>query len=300
MGLPSSVAYRDAQRKQIAASIHKTMISTSYQQNFAVLFGLSKILMLGFLVGSAVSSHQYFRGLLGYKIPAGDWLLYSTICLQVVYEGVKFGLGSIFLKNWYSLIPMRLPLLGLLFVVVSGYSMYASIMGGGQLARNSGKIKAITSTHNAEIDQINKEITSINRRHTWKGNTYIAEGTPDKKLLLAKEALLATARQNKNTAIAENSATERAHVQTYRWWFAAFELFFVLCLLYSYIYRKRVAWEYARTIEGAEDAPSLDTSTVGATATCKHPNCEVTFKRKTLTHLFCCAQHKNDFNNNHR
>jgi hypothetical protein len=152
---------------------------------------------------------------------------------------------------------MRIPYgLAVVAIFISALSIWASIQGGGNMAVNPQAIEQAASPFAAEAAILRQEIADIKNRNTWKGKIWIAGA--DKKLLHQKEAQLARVLTGRDQATAKAEAKEAMNVQTYQYAFSGFELVFIICTLWAWYFRRRVAVEAEsqylteKTTEGRE------------------------------------------------
>lgn len=75
------------------------------------------------------------------------------------------GLFSLPAKPNYALLAFAL--------ILSICSIYASIIGGGNLGIDNVKVETVKSEYDKEIATLRTEITDIQKRNSYKGNTYI-------------------------------------------------------------------------------------------------------------------------------
>ena len=228
---------------------------------------------------SLVSSYGYFEGLLSVKLEGLPLLIAAGLAVALVEIAKYFVMNRVF-ADLFRLAGVQIPYgLAVVAVAISALSIWASIQGGGNLAVNPQAVQAAASPHQNEIATLRQEISDIKQRNTWKGKTWIAGS--DKRLLHQKEMQLAAAIEAKNKAIAEAEAKEQSSIQTYQYAFSGFELLFLICTLWTWYFRKRVAIE--------AEARYIDTVNVngerGKQKTCEH--CGTTFTKKHWNARYC-------------
>ncbi|MCU0393782.1 MAG: hypothetical protein MUE81_21935 [Thermoflexibacter sp.] len=204
-----------------------------------VLTFLAQMLSLG-------SEYSYFSQVFSSSL-SGALLILATVLFCLFIEASKYFVFGAFFKQMFLLTKSSInPFLLVLGILISGVSIYASVMGGGTFGIDTAKIVSTESKHDSEITTLRKEIAELHKRNTWKGNTYI-QGK-DKQLLHTKEAELSKAKQQKEGELKQVEAKNKESELTYRYWFGAFELVFVVCTWFVYYFKKRTTIECAKEV----------------------------------------------------
>jgi hypothetical protein len=150
-------------------------------------------------------------------------------------------------------LPYRLEVSFLLFAsFLCIVSMYASIVGGGNLGIDKERIVSTNRLYDKEIVSIKDEIKSIVARNTWKGSTWFKPA--DEKLLHQKESFLSSvlAKKEKELNQIDNDNVQQA--TTYRFAFAFFDCLFIACTVFVWSFKRNVVIEYkAMNMESFQD-----------------------------------------------
>jgi hypothetical protein len=229
-----------------------------YYTRFKALYWFAVVLALGAQVGSLISEYSYFEAIALIKLTG----LYATIAaglFVVTLEFAKYYIVNRLFADIFRLAGVRVAYgLAIVAICISALSVWASIQGGGSFAVNPQAIEAATSPYATEIATLRQEIADIKQRNTWKGQTWIAGA--DKKLLHTKEAQLSAAIAGKERAANEAKEKESSNIAAYQYAFSALEAVFLICTLFVYYFKKRVAIEsLAAAPTRPEPAPVLQT-----------------------------------------
>jgi hypothetical protein len=214
----------------------------SYFQTYRGLFFAALFFALVSQVASGLSSYTFYATLFQIKV-SGILLVLTTVSVLALVEIGKYFLFHHVFADMFSLSGKKMAW-GLLLVglALSGLSMYASVVGGGNLGIDHARVTMAEDKFGSEIAQIRKEINEIQHRNTWKGQTWLP--TKEKTLLHQKEAELARLKDQKTTTLLDIDQDNEKSKLTYQFGFGAFDLLFFLCLLFQYHYKKRCAVEY--------------------------------------------------------
>lgn len=221
-----------------------------YRLLFLLCYGMAFLAQ----IASAISSYHFFASLLSHKL-WGLGLIIATVILLLSIEALKYVLVNKSFAKLFALHPQRPFVLLFLAATLSLLSMYASIVGGGNLGIDVTKTTQTTQDFDREIAVIRQEIQAILHRNSWKGSTYLAG--KDKNLLHNKELELTQLKQNKEKALTD-LAQYNAQIQTsYQIGFGIFECLFVLCSIFIWYYQKRSAVDYLAT-ESSNHIPTTN------------------------------------------
>jgi hypothetical protein len=228
-------------KRQFEVAAAAALSARPYYDSRRGLFWFAYLTAFACQAASAASSWRYVEGLLAVKL-SGPALVAATAAGLLLVECAKF---HVFKALFADLFRLSGPKLGLglagAALAVSAVSVWASVQGGGSLAVDPRAVGRAAAPHQSEVAALRSEIADIQRRNTWKGSTYIAGA--DKKLLHQKEGQLAAAMAGRDGATEAAQEKERAAVDAYRYAFGGFEALFLLCTLFVWHFRKRVAVE---------------------------------------------------------
>lgn len=192
-------------------------------------------------IATAISSYSFFVDLFAPKI-TNEYALIVCVCVVLaIIEIMKFitlnkallGLFSLPAKPNYVLLSFAL--------VLSICSIYASVIGGGNFGIDNVKVETVKSEHDKEIATLRAEILDIQKRNTYKGNTYIVG--KEKKLLHAKETTLQALQAKKDNELNKVHTTNETNANTFKIGFALFDILFLLCSLHVWNFKKLVSIE---------------------------------------------------------
>jgi ribosomal protein S27AE len=245
-------------RAQFEKSAYVELSEKDYYTRYRALYWFAVVLALLAQVGSLVSEYSYFEAIALIKLTG--WAATIAAGLFVItLEFAKFYVINRLFADVFRLAGVRVAYgLAIVAIGISALSVWASIQGGGSLAINPQAIESATSPYATEIATLRQEIADIKQRNTWKGQTWISGA--DKKLLHAKEQQLSAAITAKDKAVREAKDKESANVTAYQYGFSALEAVFLVCTLFVYYFKKRVAIEsLAAAPTRPEPAPVLQT-----------------------------------------
>jgi hypothetical protein len=228
-------------RRQFEIAAVRRLSQSDFYTSYRPLFVFALCLALLAQVASLVSEYGYFESVLSVKL-SGYALIVAAGFAVVLLELAKYFVMNRVFADLFRLAGMRIPYgLAVIAVGISALSVWASIQGGGNMAVNPQAIEQAASPFATEAAILRQEIADIKNRNTWKGKTWIAGA--DKKLLHQKEAQLAQVLAARDQATAKAEAKEAMNVQTYQYAFSGFELVFIICTLWAWYFRRRVAVE---------------------------------------------------------
>ncbi len=249
----SSVFSLFGRESEIAKS-KKDILHSDFFENYAPVYYFAILCSFALLVASAISEFSFFEGLLAPKAKNPILLIALTFACVVSLETAKYYiLGSTFKQAFAIGKSDLLPFFFAFSLLLSGLSMYGSVVGGGKLGIDSEKPIAVETKHDSEISQIRSEIKDIKARNTWKGNTWIVG--KEKALLQEKEAFLAKTQSQKETELAQVQSENQANETTFSWVFGGLEVMFWVVMAFVWYFRKRVAIE--SVLESPDDRVQL-------------------------------------------
>ncbi len=220
----------ESYRKELSNQPYYTMMRGFYFFAYAVIFACQSV--------SAYSEYIYFTGFLSHLL-TGVWLMVGSASVALVIEGFKFFLFNILFSALYNVQGRSQfsPIVFAFCLLVSSISITTSIIGGGTLGIDTAKALSTESKHDRAISALRQEITEIQKRNTWRGNTYI-QGK-EKVLLHAKEDELSKAKNLKENNLKEVETSNKEQELNFRYGFASFEITYILLTLFTYYYKKR-------------------------------------------------------------
>jgi uncharacterized protein YukE len=256
-------------RRQFEIAATRKLSQSDFYTSYHSLFIFGLCLAFVAQAASLISEYGYFEAVLSVKL-TGLPLLIAASFAVILLEGAKYFVMNRVFADLFRLAGVRVSYgLAVIALALSALSVWASIQGGGNLAVNPQAITDAANPYEQEISTIRQEIADIKQRNTWKGKTWIAGA--EKKLLHQKEEQLAAVIAGKEKATNEAQSKEAANIKTYQYAFSGFELLFVICTLWAWYFRRRVAVEaeihYLKreTTGGTEPKPFYETATPKAT-----------------------------------
>jgi hypothetical protein len=213
----------------------------TYYETYKELYFGAKCFAVLAQIATAISSYSFFADLFAAKI-TNEYALIVCVCVVlIIIEVMKFitlnkallGLFSLPAKPNYVLLAFAL--------VISLCSIYASVIGGGKLGIDNEQVSTVKSEFDTEIAILRAEITDIQKRNSYKGNTYIAG--KEKKLLHQKEGNLTDLQAKKDSELAKVHDLNETNANTFKIGFGLFDIFFLLCSFYVWYFTKLVAIE---------------------------------------------------------
>jgi hypothetical protein len=245
-------------RAQFEKSAYVELSEKDYYTRFKALYWFAVVLALGAQVGSLVSEYSYFEAIALIKLTGWAAIIAAGLFV-VTLEFAKYYIVNRLFADIFRLAGVRVAYgLAIVAIGISALSVWASIQGGGNLAVNPQAIEVAVSPYATEIATLRQEIADIKQRNTWQGKTWIAGA--DKKLLHKKEAQLTAAITAKDKAANEAKEKESSNIAAYQYAFSALEAVFLICTLFVYYFKKRVAIEsLAAATSRPEPAPVLQT-----------------------------------------
>lgn len=223
-------------------SFVKTLSSTqSYYDSNVLMYRLAYVFSVVCQVATMVSSYTFFAAILAPKISI-VLLPYVIVFLLLLIEVLKYVSFHKAMEGLFSL-PYRLEVSFLLFAsFLCIVSMYASIVGGGNLGIDKERIVSTNRLYDNQIVSIKDEIKSIVARNTWKGSTWFKP--KDEALLHQKEALLSSVLAKKEKELNSIENDNQVQATTYRFAFAFFDLLFILCTVFIWNFKRNVVIEF--------------------------------------------------------
>ncbi len=253
-----------AQTTNTLQFVEELQPKTYYETYKDLYFGAKVFAVLAQIV-TAISSYSFFVDLFAPKITNEYALIFCVCVVLVIIEIMKFitlnkallGLFSLPAKPNYVLLSFAL--------VLSICSIYASVIGGGNLGIDTQKVVTVKSEFDNEIATLRAEISDIQKRNSYKGNTYIVG--KEKKLLHAKETTLQGLQAKKDNELTKVSEANEANANTFKIGFGLFDILFLFCTLYVWSFKKFVAIENLATellITIPIDNKIIDSENVGS------------------------------------
>lgn len=217
----------------------------TYYETYKDLYFGAKCFAVLAQIATAISSYSFFANLFAAKITNEYALIFCVCVVLVIIEIMKFitlnkallGLFSLPAKPNYVLLSFAL--------ILSICSIYASVIGGGNLGIDNEQVNVVKSEFDNEIAILRAEITDIQKRNSYKGNTYIVG--KEKKLLHTKETTLQGLQAKKDSELAKVHDLNETNANTFKIGFGLFDILFILCTLYVWSFKKFVAIENLAT-----------------------------------------------------
>jgi Zn finger protein HypA/HybF involved in hydrogenase expression len=233
--------YRFFQKRTFEVAAETELRQKDHYDSNIGLYWFCLVLTFALQGASAVSEWGFFFELVSVQLTGASAYIATGFSVLLI-ETAKFFVINAALSGLFVLGKARVQLgLILIGLALSAVSIYASVMGGGEFGIDTEAIVTTDRTHSTEVARIRKEIDDIQERNTWKGKTWLPKA--EKKLLQAKEQQLTAAINNKGKAISTIEAENMANRDIYRYWFAAFELGYLLATIFVWSFRRRVAVE---------------------------------------------------------
>lgn len=223
-------------------SFVKTLSSTrSYYDSNVLMYRLAHVFSIVCQVATMVSSYTFFAAILAPKISI-VLVPYVIVFLLLLVEVLKYVSFHKAMEGLFAL-PYRLEVSFLLFAsFLCIVSMYASIVGGGNLGIDKERIVSTNRLYDQQIVSIKEEIKSIVARNTWKGSTWFKP--KDEALLHQKESFLSSVLAKKEKELNGIDNDNNVQANTYRFAFAFFDLLFILCTVFVWNFKRNVVIEY--------------------------------------------------------
>lgn len=232
-----------SQRKNELSYYEQLSAGSYYQRNR--LFFLGCVAFASFAqLASMISSYSFILSWISIKLTNEVLAIASCIAFLVLIEAIKYISVHKVFADAFNIESKAINYVAIMIaLIVSAFSMFASVKGGGSLGIDTAKVVNTKSEFDNEIAQVREEIKGIKDRNTWKGNTYIAG--KDKTLLLSKEAVLASLRGKKDNSLSKIEADNEQSQTAFQYGFMVIELLFFLFTYFQYNYKYRVAVELA-------------------------------------------------------
>lgn len=229
-----------AQTTDTLQFVDKLQPKTYYETYKDLYFGAKFFAVLA-QVATAISSYSFFAELFQTKITNQYLLVSSVVLVLAIIETMKYLTLNKALLSLFSL-PAKPNFVLLAFaLILSICSIYASVIGGGNLGIDTQKVVTVKSEFDTEIANLRNEIKDIAKRNTYKGNTYIAG--KEKALLHQKESALQAMQAKKDNELNKVNAENENKANTFKIGFGIFDLLFLLCTLYVWNFIRKVAIE---------------------------------------------------------
>jgi hypothetical protein len=236
----------------------------TYQIFFYLAIGLAFLAQLA----SALSSYQFIADLVAYKIPQGIALITTTILLLGLIEILKYFIFRLSFQKLFAQQPEITWPLWVLALIISAFSAYASIMGGGQLALNPQAEAQKRLNFGEARAKIQAQIHAIQNSDAHKQIIWLGNGQTSKvlsqqgqALIQKREAELDTLRQEETRWQAQQSQTNQAKSQRYQLIFGIFEVLFLLASGFVWYFKRRVVLDEVlrqANFNSADNQPHLD------------------------------------------
>jgi hypothetical protein len=235
-------AYKEFADQQTQRQFVRQLSQTSFYESYKLLFYTAFCISFVAQVASAISSYSYFEALLTLKITHPYLLAGAVTVLLAIIEVIKYTVVNKSFKELFALQPQQNTALFIIAFLVSSLSIYASVTGGGKLGTDTTQPQAVSKQFDTEIASLKNDITGIQARNTWKGQTYLP--TKEKNLLYAKENEIAALKAKKESALQAVTAQNETNKTQFQIGFAAFELLFFVCTIFVWYYKRRSSVEF--------------------------------------------------------
>jgi len=238
----ANTTFSEFQRNSKELKFVKELSERTYYENYIALFYTAIFFAYVAQIASAVSSYNFFYEVLGIKL-SGLFLIVATITILILIEVLKYVLLNKSFSQIFTIANTEKSI-GLLIVALalSIISITASVLGGGKLGIDTAKVTNVESKFDSEITALRNEIQAIQKRNSWKGQTYIAG--KEKALLHTKELELAKVKEAKENGLQLVQNENQINESIYRYGFGIFEAMFILCTCYIWYFKKRTAIEF--------------------------------------------------------
>lgn len=213
----------------------------TYYETYKELYFGAKCFAVLAQIATAISSYSFYAVLFTAKITNEYAQMFCVCAVLIFIETIKYLLLNKALLSIFSLPAKPNYVLLVLGLILSFCSIYASIVGGGNLGIDTAKVETVKSEFDSEIAFLRTEITDIQKRNTYKGNTYISG--KDKKLLHQKETTLQGLQAKKDSELAKVHDLNETNANTFKIGFGLFDILFLLCTFYIWYFSKCVAIE---------------------------------------------------------
>jgi len=246
---------------------------------YFVIYYLLLALGAVFQVASAVSSYAFVGDVLSYKLsaptlePYPNFTAVLTIFILIVIEVFKFFLYMLFLRQLFARVKKFVPALFFAVLILSLFSMYASVMGGGRLGTDQNLSTEVSTKYSTEIDSLNstileqistkeKQISTIQESSNYKKIVWVGNGNT--KEVLTKEGLdlvkglrkdierlqnrMYSKEENLNTNLnkeLENVENlNKSNALAYKYLFGIIEVLFVVSQIFVYHFKRQSLLSY--------------------------------------------------------
>jgi hypothetical protein len=236
----------------------KQLQPKSYYETYKDLYYAAIVFSVLAQIATAISSYAFFADLFAPKIQNPILLVCVVVVVLAIIETMKYIVLNKALLGLFSLPKKENYVLLAFALLLSLCSVYASIVGSGNLGIDTQKVVTVKSEFDSEIATLRTEIAAIQNRNTYKGNTYISG--KDKTLLHTKETQIQALQAQKDNELSKVSQANENNANTFKIGFGLFDLLFLLCTLYAWNFRRLVALETLVSVEILPNVPNLTTS----------------------------------------
>lgn len=237
--------FADFSEQNNKAAYYEQLGNQNYYNRNRPFFLLCVFLAVAAQGAAMFSSYSFLNSWVSIKVINMDLALVITVALLLTIEIAKyFSVHSVFQSKFSLAKPPINYIAFIIAIIVSAFSMFASVKGGGHLGIDTAKVSNAKSEYDAHISQVREEIADIKKRNTWKGNTYIAG--KDKSLLMQKEATLAEARANKDKSLGKIESENAQSESAFQYAFLTIEVLFFLFTFFQFNYKYHCAIELER------------------------------------------------------
>lgn len=235
----------------------------TYYQTYKDLYYAAIVFSVLAQIATAISSYSFFADLFAPKVQNPILLIGIVTSFLGIIETMKYIVLNKALLGLFSLPKKENYVLLAFALLLSLCSVYASIVGGGDLGIDTQKVVSVKSEFDSEIAVLRSEIAAIQVRNSYKGNTYIVG--KDKKLLHTKETQLQALQAKKDNELTKVMQENENNANTFKIGFGLFDLLFLLCTLYAWNFRRLVAIETLAS-NATEPLPNVPNRTVAQQA----------------------------------
>jgi hypothetical protein len=222
----------------------------TFQERYEILFYLGIALAYNSQALSAWSSYAYVESIVRIKANSHELITFVTCTVLVLIESVKYVLVRTTFVNVYALRPVYPYPIILLSVVWSLGSMYLSVAGSSELAKDKKQETQITMEQAGREKALKNEIAQIQNTDSYKTLIWDGKGGTAKMLtqagkdLVAKrEAELDSLRKTYQVKTKEFQQSQSDAVKKYNWFFSVFEILFLFVTAGTFYYKRMSAIE---------------------------------------------------------
>lgn len=234
--------------------VEKLQPKTYYETYKDLYFG-AKVFAVLAQIATAISSYSFFANLFTAKITNEYLLIFCVVVVLAIIETLKYLTLNKALLSIFSL-PSKPNFILLAFaLLLSICSIYASVIGGGNLGIDTEKVVTVKSEYDTEITTLRNEITDIQKRNSYKGNTYLPK--KERNLLHSKETTLQALQAKKESELNKVNVDNENKANTFKIGFGIFDILFLLCTLYVWSFIRKVAIESLASEMSAVDSKQI-------------------------------------------